>query len=230
MKQLNTVLLFIIAMLLCVAVLTPSHASGDGWFFPAGGIIAITAGSCPPGFTEQNLVGRELVATINANGDVGATGGSNSYTPAGTNGTVNFTPQGTNGTVNFTPQGTNNTPTVAWPVGVPTISGIAASFSGNAVTAASTTNGTKLVTSNTSTGVSPVTTAAGTVTVTNQGAVAWPAGVPTLSGAPAFTGTQGTVPAQAFTGTQGAVPAETFTGSAATITPPYVKAIFCKKD
>jgi hypothetical protein len=33
----------------------------------------------------------------------------------------------------------------------------------------------------------------------------------------AFTGTQGTVPAQTFTGTQGTVPAETFTGALGTL-------------
>lgn len=188
-------LLLTISVLLGVNLFT-SGAHSDGWYFPSGGIIAVTAGTCPPGFTEQNFAGRHLLATVAANGDVGTTGGSSSYTPAGTNATGTVTPTGT----------------IAWPAGVPTHSGTAASFSGNAVVAASTNSGTKLVTSNTSTGVSPVTTATGTVTITSQGTIAWPIGVP------------------AFSGSSSTTSAEVFSGTPATITPSYVKVIMCRKD
>lgn len=111
--------------------------------------------------------------------DPGVTGGSNtaSYTPAGTVAAPTFTGSAAtlthSGTAiadhaSHTHSVTSNvavgdhaahthTTTATGTISQPT-------FTGNAVTAASTTNGTKLVTSNTTgTGVSPITTATGTV-------------------------------------------------------------------
>lgn len=63
-------------------------AAGDDSRFsasgvPSGMILFIDSGSCPSGWTELGSAGNHLLLTIAANGDVGTTGGSNSYTPAG---------------------------------------------------------------------------------------------------------------------------------------------------
>lgn len=50
---------------------------------PSGAIIFIESGTCPTAWTEDTaLVGRTVVATIAANGNVGNQFGSNSITPA----------------------------------------------------------------------------------------------------------------------------------------------------
>lgn len=68
----------------------------------------------------------------------------------------------------------------------------------------------------------------GTVSFTPAGTIAWPAGVPTLTGA------SGTVPAEAFTGTAatltGTVSQPTFTGASFNNRPAYVNVIFCQKS
>lgn len=201
--------------------------SGD---VPSGSILLLNSGSCPTGYTEQSsLNGKTLVGTLAANGNVGGTGGNDNITPAGTNSTVSFTPSGTNSAPSFTGNsGTIPAETISWPAGVPTHSGTAATFTGNAVVAASTNSGTKLVTGNTSTGVSPVTTATGSITITNQGTIAWPAGVPTNSTV-SFTPT-GSVAAPTFTGSSGTVSAQTFTGTQFDNRSAFVRVIFCKKD
>ena len=51
---------------------------------PSGIIVFIDSGSCPSGFTEvAGLNGVYILGTLAANNDAGGTGGSNSYTPAG---------------------------------------------------------------------------------------------------------------------------------------------------
>lgn len=233
---------------------------------PSGMIAMIVTGTCPSGYSENtSLNGKMLRGTVVANGDVGLTGGNDSVTPttssisltavaqtftgssANTSAVSGGTPTGTNGTVNFTPVGTNGTSTVtplgtiAWPAGVPTHTGITATFSGNALAThahelpfqISTTTQIRQIASGTfGTGTSRAATAqqtttanttsaavalsqavtggtpAGTVNITSQGTIAWPAGVPTLSGS------SSTVGAQTFTGTQGTIPAQTFTGNA----------------
>ncbi len=101
---------------------------------PTGAIIFVSSGSCPSYWTEQSLAGNYILLTTHGNGDAGTTGGSTSYTPAGTNATAAFTPTGTNATAAFTPSGT-----LAWPAGVPTFSGSGGTvpaqiFTGNAGT------------------------------------------------------------------------------------------------
>lgn len=58
---------------------------------PSGMISFVNSGSCPSGWTEVNLGANYILATLAANGDVGTTGGSNSYTPAGTVSAPTFT-------------------------------------------------------------------------------------------------------------------------------------------
>lgn len=153
---------------------------------PVGSILLIKSGTCPTGYTEDtDLNGRTVIGTLAANGNVGTTGGSDTLTPSGT---------------------------IAWPAGVPTHTGTAASFTGNAlgthahelplhggttprITAGYGTGtsiaGTRALTNTAQTTAQAVLlsqaisagTPSGTVTITNQGSVAWPAGVPTLSGA-----------------------------------------------
>ncbi len=175
---------------------------------------AVSAGTPAGSVSAPTFTGNAVTSTAVSAG-----------TPAGTNSAPVFTGSAlgthTHGVGSYantaisagTPAGTNS-----WPAGVPTHSGTAASFTGNAVAAASTNATPDLVTSNTTgTGVSPVTTATGTVTITNQGTIAWPAGVPTFAGSAlathnhTFSGSSEAVSA----GTpSGSVAAPVFTGSA----------------
>lgn len=174
-------------------------------------------------------------------GDAVNTSAVSAGTPAGSvsqpNLTMNsYTPQGTNGTSSTTATGT-----IAWPAGVPTHSGTTASFSGNALgthqhelplhggTAPRITagygTGSSVAATRSLTNASNTTSAnvqlsqavsagtpTGTVTITSQGTIAWPAGVPT------FSGSSSTVSAQTFTGQAatltGTVSQPSFTGSA----------------
>jgi len=66
--------------------------SGGGSGIPAGAIIFINTGACPAGYTEvAGLDGRMVLGTLNANANVGTTGGNDNITPAGTNGAQTFT-------------------------------------------------------------------------------------------------------------------------------------------
>jgi hypothetical protein len=59
---------------------------------PSGVELMISSGSCPSGYTEDDsFSGLYVLGTTNAAGNVGTTGGSTSYTPAGTNSAPNFT-------------------------------------------------------------------------------------------------------------------------------------------
>lgn len=180
---------------------------------------------------ETSLNGRLPVGTLAANGNIGSTGGADSVTPAGSSSAPVFT-------------GTAwSAPAVAWPASVPTHSGTAASFSGNALGThahelplhGGTTpritggygTGTSIAGTRSLTNAGQTTaqavllsqavsggTPAGTITVTNQGAVAWPASVPTIG---AYT-PQGSNSAPTFTGTQ-------FDNRSA-----FTRVIFCRKS
>ena len=63
--------------------------------FSSGMIAFIASGSCPSGWTEQAFSGKYPLFTVAANSDVGATGGSTSYTPAGTEATATCSATGT---------------------------------------------------------------------------------------------------------------------------------------
>ena len=122
---------------------------------PSGSTIAITTGTCPSGYTENdNLAGLVAVGTTHAAGNVGGTGGSSSYTPAGTNSTPTFSGavDTTSAVSAGTPAGTNSSGgfsegAISWPAGVPTnASGAftegALSWPAGVPTAASITAGT----------------------------------------------------------------------------------------
>ncbi len=77
---------------------------------PSGLITLVTSGTCPAGYTELTaLSGKTLIGTTAANGDVGATGGADTITPAGTNQALTFTGSSANtsAVTAGTPAGTN---------------------------------------------------------------------------------------------------------------------------
>ena len=184
-----------------------STGSGGGAAVPTGAILFVISGTCPSGYVEETgLDGKTLLGTLAAHANIGTTGGADTITPAGTNGTGTVTPLGT----------------IAYPAGVPTHSGTAATFTGNALGThahelpwqiPSTTTIRQIAVATFGTGTSRAATAvsaAGTANTTSAavalsqavtagtpaGTVAWPAGVPVLSG------TSSTTSAQVFTGTQ----------------------------
>lgn len=212
---------------------------------PSGMITWIKTGSCPAGWTEETaLAGMYIKATTSAAGDVGTTGGSSSYTPAGTVAAPVFTgtsSQVTSGTSAGTPAGTVSQPT----------------FTGNAVTSSGTSAGTPAGTNSGgafSIVTAAMTTGSGTYVPKSLGGTTLASGTAsiTLSTQPTFTGSAlaththtttatGTVSQPTFTGsalgthTHTLTPAGTnsapaFTGTAATITPPYIKLIPCSKN
>lgn len=205
---------------------------GGGASVPTGSILLIVSGTCPSGYVEETaLNGKTLVGTLAANKDVGTTGGSDTITPTGVNSVPTF-----NGNA-------WSAPAIAWPAGVPTLTGTTASFSGNASTvvvnhthgftdlrgastggattnwnistaaADSSSTVSTLVTGNPSAGGAANYTPAGSVTITAQGTIAWPAGVPTIG---AYT------PA-------GSVTAPTFTGDSFSNRSAFTFVIFCRK-
>lgn len=208
-------------------------ASGTGGGLASGAIVMVNSGSCPTGFTEDDTFNAlYLLGTKASNSDAGTTGGSLSYTPAGSNSAATFT--GTAGTI--------PAETISYPANVPAFTGTsgtvpAETFTGSATTVpalgagtlADATSGSthKLFTSSSS-GVSAATltgsTATGTLTplgsnstvsFTPAGTIAWPANPPT-NGTASFT------PA-------GTNSAATFSGTPATIQPSFEKVLFCKK-
>ena len=230
----------LLTLALILALLLQSNATynqlGKGsmqsGLIPTGTILFVDTGTCPTGYSELSSTGNYVLFTSSGNGDAGTTGGSLSYTPAGTNGKF-LTPTGTNGTSTVTPLGTNNAPAISWPAGVPTFAGSAmGTHLHGAGTLADATSGStiKLFTASAS-GVSAATLSGSTAAVsagTPAGTVAWPAGVPTHAAA-TFTGSSSTVAAQTFTGNSGTVPAETWTGTPATIQPTFIRLIGCRK-
>jgi hypothetical protein len=169
---------------------TKTYACGSisGGALPSGAIVLIDTGACPAGTTEISAMdGKMPLGTLNANANVGTTGGSDTVTPTGA---------------------------ISWPAGVPTHSGTTATFSGNALathahelpfqlptatsirqTAVATfgtgtsraATATITTTSNTTSAAVALSqavtagTPAGTVNITSQGTIAWPAGVPTIA-------------------------------------------------
>jgi hypothetical protein len=113
--------------LLIVASLTlPQMRAQTPWgAYPLGGLFMTTYSACPAGTAEISAFnGAMPLGTIAANGDVGATGGSNTVTPGGSNATANFTPTGNIAAPVFSGSaGIVPAETVSWPAGVPTFAG-----------------------------------------------------------------------------------------------------------
>lgn len=185
-------------------------AAGTTWI-PSGMIAFISTGSCPSGWTQISGAGDYILLTAAANGDVGTTGGSNSYTPAGTVAAPIFS--GSSGTTSAvsagTPAGTNGT-----------------------VTTGATSGGTPAGT------IGALTT--GPDSSTTGGVAKAIAQTPTFTGSNLATHTH-SVPAEPFTGSAlgththtmtptgtNSVPA--FSGTIATIQPTFLKLIGCSKN
>ncbi len=221
---------------------TWSPASGSSGI-PSGSIIFIDTGSCPTGYTEvAGLNGKMWRGTITANGDVGASFGSDSITPTinsltaatqvftgssantsaisagtptGTNATGTVTPLGTNGTVNITPLGA---------VSIGTFVNVATATTGNCA-ATNTNAGTGAATSCKATAPNltvPAESHSGTLTFT---------GSSSITSAETFTGNSlGThLHSSTATGTNGT---STVTGTLNSFDnrPAYINLIGCKKN
>lgn len=66
----------------CSAANTWTSTSGESASVPAGSILLVASGTCPTAYTEVSaLNGKTLIGTLNANADVGGTGGADSVTP-----------------------------------------------------------------------------------------------------------------------------------------------------
>lgn len=189
--------------------------SGSGGGVPSGMIAFIKTGTCPSGWTEDSAdVGLYVLATKAANSDVGNTGGSTSYTPAGTVAAPTFTGDSTT-----VPAETVNSLTAA-----------AQSFTGDSTTIPAETVNSLTAAAQTISYPANVPTFAGSALGTHTHgtgtyAIAWPGTFPT------FTGSATTVPAlgagtladatssnshKLFTSSSSGVSAATLTGSTAT--------------
>lgn len=74
-----------------VEKLNNSYATAGGAGVPQSAILMMISGACPTGYTEVSaLNGKTLLGTLDANANVGTTGGSDTITPAGTNSTPTF--------------------------------------------------------------------------------------------------------------------------------------------
>jgi hypothetical protein len=187
------------------AVWTPIQTgTGGGGSVPTGFVGMVLSGTCPSGFAEVSALNGVLVrGTVAANGNVGTTGGSDSYTPQGSVAAPIFT--GASATTSAvsagTPAGSNS---------VPTYTGALGTLAVTAHTVVATKQGA----------------AAGNVVTTATHAFT---GVPggTVS-APTFTGSALGTHTHTLTAT-GSNSAPSFTGTPATVIPAYVNAIFCQK-
>ena len=206
---------------------------------PSGAIMFIKTGTCPTGWTQESgFIGLYILATTAAAGDVGTTGGSTSYTPAGSSAapTVNSltaAAQTFTGASTTVPAETVNALTAAAQVFTGASTTVPAETVNSLTAAAQVFTGSSVTSGATSAG-----TPVGTVA---NGVIAWPLGVPTIAAGtftqPTFTGNAGTTGATtggtpagtvangtiawpagvpAFSGSAGTVPAQVFTGSSAT--------------
>ena len=211
----------------------PGGTGGAAAHVPTGTIAATTAGT-PAGSVSTPTISWPAGVPTNASGAVDAHGVTNNAVTSGA--------------------GSAHAHTISWPAGVPTMSGIAVSdHASHTHTSASTTANPKLVTASGS-GVSVVTggpSATLTHTVSNQGTIAWPAGVPTNANESAHTHsvttnvavanhnfTQPTISWPAgvptsstptFTGSALGTHAHTFTGDSANTEPVYYKLAYIMK-
>jgi hypothetical protein len=195
---------------------------------PSGLVMFVdgTISACPSGYTQVSSAGNYILLTTAANADAGTTGGSNSFTPAGTVAAPTFTgtsnqatsavsagtPAGTNGTAAFTPSGT-----VAWPLGVPTFAGSAGTvpaqtFTGSSATTSAVSAGTPAGTN----GTASVATVTGSKAGTSAGAFSTIGGV--------SPGSSFTVPAEIFTGSALATHTHTLTATGTNSTAAFTPA------
>ncbi len=180
---------------------------------PSGAVVLVAAAACPAGLVEDDsFAGRFPQGTTAAAGDAGITGGSSSYTPAGTvsQPTLTMNP--------YTPAGTVSQPTL-------TMNPYTPAGSVSAITVSAT--GTKMSTA--ANGTAALTALAGTTIASgSNNTITLPA--PTFTGQTATL--TGTVSQPTFTGQTatltGTVSAPVFTGTPATLVPPYRRVLFCR--
>lgn len=203
----------------------------------SGDIVWRVSGPCGTGFTElSSMNGRTPIGTTTANGNLGTTGGSDTITPAGTNAALTFTgtawsapavswpagvPTHTGTTASFT--GNASSCVVNHNHNLATGTGTTGNFSqviGTVDTSSGGTGGTPTQTAlgtlsgNPTANGAATCTPAGSVSITAQGTIAWPAGVPTIA---SYT-PAGTINTPTFTGTQ-------FDNRSA-----FTRGIFCQKN
>lgn len=168
---------------ICSATNTWSEVGGSSGGIPAGSILMVDSGSCPTGFGEvAGLASRFPMGTVAANGDVGGTGGANTFTPAGTVAAPIFTGTPFSSVINHTHSVSVNDPGHTHTQASQTATtGGASSWEHGAIDTSSTAAETLPTGSNT-TGITATTAnpAGGVASIT-------PAGT---NSAPAFTGTQ----------------------------------------
>lgn len=223
-------------MHLCTATnVWTQMSTGGGSGLPSGFIGMVSSGTCPTGTSEvAALNGKTLQGTLAANGDVGTTFGSDTITPAGTNSAPSFTGNAW------------SAPAIAWPAGVPTHSGITATFSGNALGThahelpwqiPTTTTIRQIAVGTFGTGTSRAATAVSAAGTANTTSAAVALSQAVSGGTPAGTvniTSQGTVAWPAGVPTIGAytptgtVGAPTFTGTQFDNRSAGLKVIFCK--
>ena len=178
----------------------------NGTVIPTGMISFIASGTCPAGWTElSTMVGRYIMGTTAANGGVGTTGGSTSYTPAGS---------ATVSSLTAAAQTFTGGATTVPALGVGTL---AAPAHTHTITQSSITT-TKFTTN-----------ASGTAAYTGGGVVTTPSGSASSTTITGSTATGSLTPlggnsASAVTGTLA------FAGTPATIQPPYIELIPCSKN
>ena len=202
---------------LLIGHLFPPMGTTDS--FP-GEVVMIASGACPSGFTESSAFnGNFPRGTINANADVGGTGGTDTVTPAGTVSTPTFT--GSAGTVpaeTFTgSQGTTSAVSAGTPAGTNATASIT-----SASTEVPVTSPTKYVFS----------TLNSAAAASSSPSITIPAETFTGSALATHTHTltpSGTNSTASFT-PSGTVSTPTFSGSSFDNRPAFVKVIFCVKN
>ena len=200
----------------------------------SGTYLFIKAGSCPTGYTEDDtLATYNILVTTTAAGDVGTTGGSNSYTPAGsaTVSALTAAAQAFTGGTTTVPAETVNSLTAAAQT-VSSLTAAAQTFTGSSTTVPAETVNSLTAAAQTFTGssttvpaetVNSLTAAAQAFTGASDTTSATTGGTPAgTNGATATTGNCAATNIAAGTGSTTAckatapnltVPAETFTGS-----------------
>jgi len=203
--------------------------------------------------------GNDNITPAGTNSALAFTGSS-----ASTNNVSAGTPAGTINSLSFTGNAWS-APAIAWPAGVPTHTGTTASFTGNAlathahelpfhggttprVTAGYGTGtsiaGVRSLTNAAQTTAQAVLlsqaitagTPSGSVSITSQGTIAWPAGIPTIGAytpvgtitAPIFTGSALGTHGHTVTAT-GTINTPSFTGTQFDNRSAFIRVIFCRK-
>jgi hypothetical protein len=215
--------------------------SSGGDPVPTGAILIMATGVCPAAYVEEtSLDGRMPIGTLVANGDLGATGGSNTLTPAGTNSAPALTMN------SYTPGGTNSGGAVSAHTGT----NVTSLFTGSALGThahelpfqiASTTTTRQLASATFGTGTSRAATGVSAAGVANTTSAAVALSQAVSAGTPAGTVANTITQPSAHTFTQptfagiaatltGTVAAPVFTGASAENRSAFAKVLFCRKS